>query len=829
MIRRSFFRKGKSAVAFLAIAAMMLSAVPANAVTASSKTTSTESQPQYRNVMYYGDWSIWDGQSRFYPENIPADQLTHLNFAFMDFDSQGNLQWTDEDAASGHPLNHVADVTYGDLNGGIINSFKAMKRMYPNLKIGISLGGWSKSNDFTAVASNPTVRKKFVANVLEFIKYANMDFVDIDWEYPTAVRQPDTCDNKNDEGTVHGCPEDKQYYVDLLQEFRTELDKQGKELGKKYELTSALPAPTQKVDDGIDVPKVFKLLDFANVMTYDMRGAWEPVAGHHAGLYNNPNDPNIGAGLSVDDSIQHYLELGAPSDKLVIGAAYYTRGWEKVTDTGKDPKNPGLFGDAAVCEKDADGNPTSGAAPEAPLKDGEGGRRTGTWSYNNIFTKMEGSRAASTLMEKYPNLKEYWDDYAKAPYLYDPNGGAFFSYDNVRSIQEKCKYVKEHKLGGMIAWMASQDNPTTPGSPVRDELTKATKEGLFGDAELPKYKVEDMKPDVSISNVKSAKGEYGSGGTISFTITNNNKCTATDKVVAKVEKSAKTLMNAKVTIKTKNLKLVSSVYPTPAVKEENGAYVIDYTGAYGTKMWSPGESRTFQISTSEYVENIENEILSIAISQTQFRDTPEFGKVVMYGNSAETDKIDSNGNYYPTISGAVDKRITIRDAFDPLEGVTANDAEDGDLTDKIKVEGSVNPYVLGDYDLVYSVTDSQGATRTWKVTITVGKKRVIAEDDYDANKNYQKGDIVVYKGHRYELIYYTAAGYQPDTVFPNIWKDLGEAWVEIDDTEDTITIARIALSYNTRRGQAGYDAACDLNNDGEIELSDIILAANKIK
>ncbi|MGL5915184.1 MAG: hypothetical protein ACRCZG_02890, partial [Culicoidibacterales bacterium] len=35
-----------------------------------------------RNVMYYGDWSIWGGQGNFYPKDIPADQLTHLNFAF---------------------------------------------------------------------------------------------------------------------------------------------------------------------------------------------------------------------------------------------------------------------------------------------------------------------------------------------------------------------------------------------------------------------------------------------------------------------------------------------------------------------------------------------------------------------------------------------------------------------------------------------------------------------------------------------------------------------------------------------------------------------------
>ncbi|MDO7205542.1 glycosyl hydrolase family 18 protein [Paraclostridium bifermentans] len=65
----------------------------------------------------------------------------------------------------------------------------------------MSLGGWSKSGDFSEVAANPDKRANLVKNVLKFIEYTNMDFVDIDWEYPCDVRQPDLIDNKNDEGT----------------------------------------------------------------------------------------------------------------------------------------------------------------------------------------------------------------------------------------------------------------------------------------------------------------------------------------------------------------------------------------------------------------------------------------------------------------------------------------------------------------------------------------------------------------------------------------------------------------------------------------------------
>ena len=54
-----------------------------------SLTAQAKETPAYRNVMYYGDWSIWGGQGNFYPKDIPADQITHLNFAFLYFDKDG--------------------------------------------------------------------------------------------------------------------------------------------------------------------------------------------------------------------------------------------------------------------------------------------------------------------------------------------------------------------------------------------------------------------------------------------------------------------------------------------------------------------------------------------------------------------------------------------------------------------------------------------------------------------------------------------------------------------------------------------------------------------
>ena len=479
MAKRKLKKNLKTFVAFSAITALLLTnGIPISALTQSSNTTEITSQATtgLRNVMYYGDWSIWGGQGNFYPKDIPADKLTHLNFAFMDFNASGELIYCDKDAAIGHPLGN-AGVTYGDVNGGILNAFQVLKAENPNLKIGVSLGGWSKSGDFSTIAANASTRAKFVENVMKFIKYTNMDFVDLDWEYPGEYRESDKADNTNDEGTPNASPQDKDNYILLLQDLKNALNKQGKELGKTYELSVALPAGVSKIEAGIDVDKLFDIVDFANIMTYDMAGAWSTTSGHQTALYANPNAPEEYKGLSVNECVNYYISQGAEREKIVVGAAYYTRGWEKVSDKGVDPKNPGLFGEAAVVNKNADLTPTPGALNEAPLKNGEGGRAGGVWGYN----------ALDKLKAKYTGLKEYWDDSAKAPYLYNPETGAFFTYDNVRSIQEKAKYVKENNLGGMIAWMASQDATTT--STKRDELTNGTKEALFGKEDLPKYEV----------------------------------------------------------------------------------------------------------------------------------------------------------------------------------------------------------------------------------------------------------------------------------------------------------------------------------------------------
>ena len=74
----------------------------------------------------------------------------------------------------------------------------------------------------------------------------------------------------------------------------------------------------------------------------------------------------------------------------------------------------------------------------------------------------------------------------------------------------------------------------------------------------------------------------------------------------------------------------------------------------------------------------------------------------------------------PVINGAVDKTIEKGSQFLPLEGITATDKEDGDLTDQIQPDlGRFNKNVVGSYPITYRVTDSDGNVAEVTITITV--------------------------------------------------------------------------------------------------------------
>ena len=208
------------------------------------------------------------------PSNLDHSKVTRYNFAFFQTNVNGDIWGTDDYAdpislygeinwswVPGQGASYCSWVAAGQPpfcqghryeTGLIYQAHKAGVEVYP------SIGGWTLSNSFPAMAKSPTSRANFAANCVKLIETYDFDGIDIDWEYPGYAEH-------------NGTPEDTQNYSLLLQEIRTALDALGKKNGRVYGLTAALPCGPDLVDN-IQIDVVSKILSELNLMTYDFYG-----------------------------------------------------------------------------------------------------------------------------------------------------------------------------------------------------------------------------------------------------------------------------------------------------------------------------------------------------------------------------------------------------------------------------------------------------------------------------------------------------------------------------------------------------------------------------
>lgn len=114
---------------------------------------------------------------------------------------------------------------------------------------------------------------------------------------------------------------------------------------------------------------------------------------------------------------------------------------------------------------------------------------------------------------------------------------------------------------------------------------------------------------------------------------------------------------------------------------------------------------------------------------------------------AETPELETKNNA-PVIN-VTDSSIYVGDEFDALSGATsgvATDKEDGDLTSKIEVVGNVDTTKAGNYTVTYKVTDSEGATTTKTITVTVLEKEAVSGEKLEDGK-YKIKNTTTYSGN----------------------------------------------------------------------------------
>ncbi len=120
-----------------------------------------------------------------------------------------------------------------------------------------------------------------------------------------------------------------------MEELKYYLDKY------KFILTAAVGSDIYAARKSYDVKKIVKYVDFINLMTYSLHGAWNYETGHNAPLYSSDK-------MNIYEFVGFWLSEGMPPNKLILGIPMFGRSYQlkyrNQTQIGATTIGPGKTG-----------------------------------------------------------------------------------------------------------------------------------------------------------------------------------------------------------------------------------------------------------------------------------------------------------------------------------------------------------------------------------------------------------------------------------------------------------------------------------------------------
>ena len=320
-------------------------------------------------------------------DNYLVKKLTHIIFSFCHLN--GNRLSVDDAGDS-----------------ATIKKLVSLKSSNPKLKVLLSLGGWGGCEFCSPVFSTEAGRNEFAQSVKELNDYFGTDGIDLDWEYPA----------------IEGYPGHKYQSVDR-NNFKSLVKSMRSSLGDQHEISFAAGGFNDYLKKSIDWKEVMATVNYVNLMSYDLVNGFSITTGHHTPLFSTASQ-----GESTDNAIRYLTSVGVPAEKIVIGAAFYARTWERVNNV-----NNGLY---------------------------QAGK----------FKSFVPYRQFSKQLSPDSGFVFYRDTIAKAPYSYNASRRIFATFDDKLSLRVKTQYVKDKGLRGIMFWELTLDDYENGLLDVIDEV-----------------------------------------------------------------------------------------------------------------------------------------------------------------------------------------------------------------------------------------------------------------------------------------------------------------------------------------------------------------------
>lgn len=463
-----------------------------------------------RIIGYFTSWRTGkNGQPAYLAPQIPWNNITHINYAFAHVDAQNRVSVGANSAnnpATGMEWPGVAGAEMDPAYSykGHFNLLNKFKKQYPNVKTLISIGGWAESGgilneDGSRTASggfysmtttssnavNTAAINTFADSVVSFLRTYGFDGADIDYEYATSMPNAGNPDDFSFATPRRGAL--MKGYVVLMKTLREKLDAASAADGKYYMLTAAVTA-SGWILRGTETYQVTQYLDYANMMTYDLHGAWNEFVGPNAALFDDGKDGELlhwnvygtygGIGYLNTDWAYHYFRGAMQPGRINVGVPYYTRGWQNVTggtnglwgkaplaDQTKCPPGTGPnVGSTVPCGNGALGidnlwhdknslgaEVASGSNPmwhAKNLQDGRLGSYVQAYGLDPVNDPTD--RVTGTYARNYSAS-------VASPWLWNATKKVFLSTEDEESLGTKAQYVVDRGIGGIMIWELAGD------------------------------------------------------------------------------------------------------------------------------------------------------------------------------------------------------------------------------------------------------------------------------------------------------------------------------------------------------------------------------------
>ncbi|KAH9057749.1 chitinase [Lactarius vividus] len=390
--------------------------VPLYTISDSSNGTSSSSPSNLVAASWYGGWHSSD----FTLQDVSWSKYTSVIYAFaVPTPVSNNISLEDSDKAL---LPQFVKTAHAN-----------------NVHALLSIGGWTGSRYFSSSVATDANRTAFAQAVMKLVSTYDLDGIDFDWEYP------------NNQGL--GCntisTNDSANFLSFLQKLRSQ------DGARDLIISAAVSVEPFFGSDGnpmTDVSGFAKVLNYIEIMNYDVWGPWSDSVGPNAPLDDScaPSSDREGSAVSA---VKAWSTAGFPTKQIILGVASYGHSFHVNNSGAVDASGKiQLYAPFDKSQQPAGDkwDDTAGGVDECGNPKVTGGVFNFWGLIDGGFLTTNGTAASG--------IDYIFDNCSQTPFVYNPTSQVMVSYDDATSFAAKGKYIRDAGLAGFAMWETGGDS-----------------------------------------------------------------------------------------------------------------------------------------------------------------------------------------------------------------------------------------------------------------------------------------------------------------------------------------------------------------------------------